>query len=319
MFLKRSSIWTFAFTGLSTLALLGACSGKTTSAAPVALADLPSAYAHAVCDSIKGCCDDANFKYDDASCVTAAQKEIQDELSAFAGTYDANAAGDCVAAVRENAASCTARKSSDDSCGRVFSGTKQLGEACNTHISDCALSSAGTVSCESWFNATSAGGTQCVLYRTAQTGDPCSSTSTTGNPPPSTQGDCFLSTSPFFCDPASSTCQPRRAQGTACDSALECASGLLCVNKLCSPPPTLNQPCDDGFECADGLYCAYANKICLAQKKPGSTCSYSEGTSCLNGNCANGVCSAGDVATPETCAGIVQSSNGTSSGGSSGG
>ena len=307
--------------GLSSLALLGACSGKTAQSTPVALADLPSSYAHAICDNIQGCCGQASFAYDEAKCVAAVTSQLQSDFANNTSTYDKNAAGACVAFAQSAAASCSAPKESDSqaACGGVFTGTKKIGEACNTNSNDCAPSPEGQVICDGWMSGTNVRGSQCTLYRTAQAGDACGFT--INGPSATTIGDCQTnSSSPYYCA-STNTCQPRLALGTACTSSSACVSGAGCVKGTCAPAPTAGQSCDDSFRCADGFYCSIASIKCAAQRKAGEPCDSGSSGSCAGGECSNGTCSAGSIATQDICAGVTKSSSGnggSSSGGSSG-
>lgn len=292
--------------GVSSVALLGACSGKTTSAAPIARTDITSEYAKALCESIQGCCSTGQMGYDQAACEAAAKAQLDQELPTTSAGYDANAAGSCLAEIRGVWSSCAdAPETAAPSCQRVFFGSKNPGEACTSSF-DCALPAEGHAECNS-FGTTSGSGRQCIVVRTAQKGDACISTSA-APPAGKTFGDCYSAGSPFYCDNVSSTCQPRKSAGDACQFDNDCAEGNTCTSGKCASAPSEGQSCS--FTCAKGFYCDFASATCRAQIKAGAACDTNGPSPCADdGRCDNGKCSAGPTASAETCTGKVSSTN----------
>ena len=336
-------------TALFTAALMGACAGKTTSSAPVAEADLPLQYAHAICDSIQGCCGQASYPYDPAGCVASLQAEVTKSLTKdrpASAVYDANAAGSCIAKVRGIVSACSDPTEGDraieDACSAVYVGTKKVGEAC-AQGADCAPNSGGRVHCEH-FGAIPSGpptlvdgglggggggpSSQCVLLKAPATGDACGGFSRSG-PPPSVVGDCTSSRADnaFYCDFKTNTCQPRAAVGQPCASGVSntCVAGSSCKGNVCVAAGGAGASCTFG-DCATGFYCSgglFTNSgtgTCTAKKNAGEACDGQAADACAHGRCSKGKCSAGSLATADVCAGAnTKGSSGSGSGSSSGG
>ena len=305
MTLRSRSILTLLVTGLGA-AVLAACSGKT-DAAPVAEADFATQLAHAVCDNIGPCCAKAQLTYDKSACASSAIAALQgdfDRRKKEGATYDATAAGQCVAQYQGIASSCSNDSTTDTlaACRRVYAGSKALGEACTT-TSECRLPAEGSVAC---WQAVSSNGTlasqgTCVGFRPAQKGDACMGL---GALPPgvTTVGDCnFNDKSAFYCDSAS-ICQPRVAIGQACptNSFGACVEGGQCVDGVCASAPKLGESCTFG-KCAGESFCDFSSTKCTAKRKAGEACDQS--AACVSGNCSGKKCVDGWLTSAPICAG----------------
>lgn len=292
-----SHFMTLAMLGFSGLGLLGACSGKTT-AVPVARADFPSEYAKALCESIQTCCDSGKRAYDQIACEASEKKSIEQAMPDASISYDANAAGQCLATLRSVVSSCAdAPAALKEPCQHIFSGTKKPGESCANQF-DCAAPSDGTSIC----NGDGAPGSQCIVVRSSpQKGDACLG----GGIPVSanaTFSDCSADDGAFYCDLKTSTCQPRPAIGDACDVDSVCGKGNACTGGKCAAAPAVNETCT--YVCAAGLYCDAKSKKCVAQLKGGDTCpAFAVNPCASDGYCDHGTCTAGPIATTNTCAG----------------
>lgn len=98
----------------------------------------------------------------------------------------------------------------------------------------------------------------------APVGEPCSS------------GGCVAGA---YCDGQQLTpvCVALKSQGTACESAVECAYGLSCAGttRTCVQLPGLDQACSSALPCRDyGLYCdmSTAQPTCKKVGLPPATC-----------------------------------------------
>ena len=338
MFIGTKRLFSIAATALLATSALGACSTKS-SATPVAQSDLPLQIAHAICDSIKPCCAQTAFAYDQAACVTAVQSELDQDFVKLAGTtYDATAAGNCVAKYREVASSCAdpaeGDDATDDACSAVFVGAKKNGEACDKSA-ECAPSPEGRVRCEHYGEsdstgdepvvdggtppATSATGTQCKLYKkNPAKGDPCGTSKPTEKPP-SIVGDCESTRvgATLYCDYKTNTCEPLIAIGQPCAeiSSGSCASGGSCTAGKCIAAIAEGGACQYAG-CATGLYCAPDSAAkgpagkCAKQKKTGEACSEdADYGACASGSCSESKCSAGSFATASVCKGKDKSAS----------
>lgn len=182
-------------------------------------------------------------------------------------TYNTTGVADCIATTQAYSASCPmyysgglgwAYELSKMACARVFDGTQQPGEPCDSNfdcaqiegsmttcvfhdgISECVrtLYGAQGASCDPFarpietdcneYEGLDCSGGQCVAL--GQFGDACVY-----------DGDCVREA---YCESAS--CQPRKALGEACDD--NCEYGLKCVNGICGGE--LGAACSAGSECS---------------------------------------------------------------------
>ncbi|MEO6419765.1 MAG: hypothetical protein ABIP39_10180 [Polyangiaceae bacterium] len=309
---------------------VSACS-STSTAAPIAEADLAVQAAHALCDSIQPCCAQVGYTYDGETCIAAEKAEVQQELtkeSGRGGTYDANAAGACVAQLRAQAAACADPPAGSrmKDCGPIYVGTKKVGDAC-AHTAECAANPEGSVSCSitTVIGGPGTGTTDtgiCVLYKTvAAKGDPCGGSSS--GKTPSIQADCESNSSPFYCDYSGThTCVDRIAIGQTCHGS-DCVIGAFCNNGKCAAQLAEGATCTYG-NCATGLYCNVASVdtgtgTCAKEKSAGEPCVSGLNDSCGSGSCSMGKCSAGSLATANACKGDLGGSSTVDAGTGDGG
>ncbi|HEY3668767.1 MAG TPA: hypothetical protein VGL19_22370, partial [Polyangiaceae bacterium] len=125
-------------------ALGGGCSGSTDGAAtvgPVTLDQLPQTLANVLCDSLAPCCKAANVPYVEAGCKGAGTdgwSRFVAQMSSGHTRYDADAAGRCVAALKNEVASCQDRGDEAlTACTSIFVGTIAIGGACSQGGADC--------------------------------------------------------------------------------------------------------------------------------------------------------------------------------------
>src|SRR5690349_2329876 len=95
----RLAIW-MGVLGLGLLA--GACGKSEGAAEAIPRDELPSRIASLLCESVGSCCRSAGFPIDVAQCRQVTTADLQEELleeEEPGVTYDAQAAGDCLALV----------------------------------------------------------------------------------------------------------------------------------------------------------------------------------------------------------------------------
>src|SRR5579883_3022715 len=114
---------------------LGACGGTTSGNGgngnnpPVQASAFATSYAHAICDNVASCCQTNGLAYDANNCLTSAQGIVHGLLVnpavAAGATYDASAAGDCVAAIKAAVTACSddmaTQNELDAACKGVYS------------------------------------------------------------------------------------------------------------------------------------------------------------------------------------------------------
>lgn len=242
---------------------------------PIAEADFPNAYAHAVCDHIEGCCA-ANalpFRHDD--CIAAEIAEVT--RVRLGGTFSPEAAGALVPAIADEALRCTSDVGDFflNAIG-IYVGTGAPGDDCSAG-KGCAYVRGGKNVCLSWGSARSGGQTCQLLKEPAAIGDLCSFES---GPPPAVVGHCDSAT-PLRCDSRTHTCQTRLAAGASCADLEDCVAGTYCNAGVCVAGEGAGGPCATNAECDANDYCD-ETKVCRPSLPLGATCG---NQSCLGGVC----------------------------------
>ena len=295
---------------------IAACGGTSSnggSAPPVSSTDFAGSYAHAVCDNIAACCAKSGIGYDASACFTSVQGLIQglvvNPATASGATYDANAAGDCIARVRDASIACgeTTQMQSDlnAACNRVYSGTKKPGETCNTST-DCQAPAEGTVTCDHWSSsggdAGPMSGSLCQVRTTPKGGETCGSSSS--GAPPSTVAACdYGQSDTFMCDYQSHTCVPRGEIGASCTSSDGCVTTAYCSMQKCVAKVGIGGACTSfGSECDATSRCDAVTKMCAAKLADGAACTTS--TDCTGNQCSSGKCRSSSYADPTVCGGV---------------
>ena len=215
-------------------------SGGAPSAGPIPQAQLLDQYTAAYCDTLGPCCTKYSVPFDKAACTTLVRNAFQQPFADAAvrgWTYDADAAGKCVAAIRAVITACDASAANpadianagDDRgsvCRHIYTGSKKVGEPCDS-TSDCAQPDGTSVTCAA---------SLCREYRQGGDGAECQSSYDEEKPGPYL--DCV---SPLDCEESSgrSTCttpKPRTLgtarEGAACKSDADCATDR-CFQSKC--------------------------------------------------------------------------------------
>lgn len=229
------------------ISILVACGGDdapsgpapaATSAGPIPEAQLLDRYTAAYCETLGPCCGKYSVPFDKTTCdgvVRNALKQPFEDSKTRGYTYDADAAGKCIAAIRGviNACDTSAINPTDlanagDSrasiCRHIYSGKKKLGDVCDS-TADCAQAAGTIVTCAS---------SLCREYKEAGAGATCKNAYDEDTPEPylgcSGKLDCVE-------DGDKATCtEPRpevgiRAIGAACKSDSECVTKRCFQNK----------------------------------------------------------------------------------------
>jgi hypothetical protein len=310
-----------AFAGCVLALLGGACSGKSTTSetGSVPLAQFPSLFSAALCDTIAPCCTAASVPYDSATCKRTATLFFQqyvDESSGPSTTYDAAAAGTCVDALKTALQSCS--KFTDETtgaaCSHIFVGSVPVSGACKAD-SECASGSCAFDQTDPTGQAgvcvAAPGGTHakagaacngdCVISNGSTD---CSSSGNAGDSP-GASGSCYASDG-LFCSSLTKVCTALAPVGAACEPQ-GCVAGAFCNGGTCAAQRD-SGPCSDADACSAKSYCDFTTSQCLPKKADGAACDRS--SQCLNDECTDGNtvpgetnCASSDVATPKMCAG----------------
>ncbi len=281
----RWTWWVALTTAAGAISLFGCSGGDTrgSTATPVPQDQFSGQVAAAICDGLAGCCRTSGFAFDLENCRSAWQTAMSSEApTSTAVVYDANAAGECLAALRQYVSACgTGTPSVTAGCDRVYVGTKPAGAACESD-EECARPAQGYAYCDDTPIVGSDGGTSaspavCVvdppLVHGAR-GQGCSMTCTTDG----SGGSCSASVPPVEGTP---TPTPNVACFT--DDGLYCSSSFTC-----QALGALGATCSGWGSCVDQAFCGAAG-VCEAKKPDGQACSgaYDE---CLGYCSTSGIC-----------------------------
>lgn len=188
---------------------------------PVSLADLPEALGGAACDKMFDCCTEAEImmQFESIDPPPSTPEECQALLAGFLGlgtstwmesqdagrlAYHADAAGDCIAAIRSL--------------------------TCDAYHGGVTEEPAGAAACDEMIEPLVDEGGACSQDAECTTGFCDGATGDMDGAcavPPAEGEDCvFDCAEGLFCDfDSGSTCQPEKADGADCDSDSQCASG----------------------------------------------------------------------------------------------
>jgi len=240
---------------------LASVDNSKVSATPVAELDFAASYADAMCYLLNKCCT-TEFN------VSAGCSPQGAPTGAYLyRKYDPAQGGECIAAIRGFAATCSATQIKLEPCLTLYDGTLPIGAPCQAS-EDCAGCSTSDAYCYSsdWPS------TSASCQPTAKAGEPCLGL------------------------------YVNRVSGAI---AKECGAGLYCGQSLqCTPLAGLGQACDPAYlsnSCVPSLRCDLASLKCTTSKAPaGASCTMDP--DCIDGNCRVGVCRGPiEIATSSWC------------------
>jgi hypothetical protein len=283
--------------GVATLIwLMGACGKSEGDAEAIPRDELPSRIASLMCDSIGSCCRNAGFPVDVAQCkqVTAAEleEELFEELEPGV-TYDAQAAGDCLAAA-EPLLVCGDTNADVPACERIFRGSVALGQPC-TSSRQCKRSDGQQVACTSEDGLSAEVCVEREIARRGKAGDACNSTCYEGD-------ECVSFDEPVPAPGPGGTPLPTPEYVTCHrDDGLYCSS-----TATCAPLVQEGFACTDYGACAGGSFCDFQTQLCSPPRDNGAPCQGDD--ECKSGNCSytdiSGTCVADESVTAEQCANV---------------
>jgi hypothetical protein len=278
-----------AWLGLATLLwLVGACGKSTGDAEEIPRDELPSRIASLLCQSIGSCCQRAGFPIDMAECKRVGTAELEEELleeQEPGVTYDAQAAGDCLASVGPQLV-CGDVEDDVPACERIFRGSVALGQPC-TSSRQCKRSEGQRITCTGddgvnppvcteleiaqrgkqgeACNGTCYEGEECVSY---DTGVPAPAPGPGGTPVPAPEYVTCYRDDGLYCN-SMGACEELVQHGFACTDYAACAGGSFCdfQTQLCSAPRDNGAPCQGDNECRSGI-CSYndISGTCVAEE-----------------------------------------------------
>jgi hypothetical protein len=282
----------------------GGSSGATTSD-PVD----ETTFADQFCTLLEPCCADAGLSTNGQSC------RVWIALAASQGSYNASAAGACLAAGRAASGQpgfCT-NAVDPPSCSQVFrkTGTVAAGGAC-AKDSECAPSADGnkvqcfvqtqfvdggtsqTGACEVQIQTGAAGTSPCVGTFSGGMGVTVTQYDWSGEPPPATAYLCDAN-SGVHCDGKTHACTAAAPVGASCSTTTDCVSSAYCNfgggPAQCVPRVALGAACTGSASCVADAYCDTTGH-CASQLASGAACGTNK--QCQSGSCINGACAQGN-------------------------
>lgn len=285
----------------------GGSGGAAVIGTPIPFTQYPTAVADTLCPPLSTCCSTLGLALTTAQCTTTLGALTGSTAGADPSkyTYDPVAAGNCIAAARQefSSSTCTTNQlGSDPLCGNVFTGIVAPGEPCKAKI-ECAHQATDEVSCRVLTIGAGGAGTVCVVERRVGVGQPCYWTCTEesgglrlcsggGSVETALQGRCFTNDG-LYCG-SDGVCHTRGKIGAACSGSNSCAEGYCdFTTNVCTAKAAQNGACTMSDGCLDGLYCK--TQVCTPDLAAGAACQ--AGDKCLNGNCTNNVCVANPAIT----------------------
>jgi len=216
-----------------------------------------------------------------ADCQDSTEKDVK----AGTKTWDAKAAGQCLADLAKITQDCSF--DSDEypkACETMLAGALAAGAKCSG--SDECLSGLECVADRC--TALPTDGKPCADSRCAR--DLFCGADKVCHAPRGPAGTCeegsVACRTGLFCDSTTRSCQPQRADGGACTESSACGASLYCssASKTCRPYPGAGGDCDDSSgRCADGFSCSDTTHTCQALKPTGASCA--SGRECASGEC----------------------------------
>lgn len=247
------------------------------------------------CDCLAGATVDACRLFVDAECAG----EVEEPVNAGRRSYDAEAAGNCLAGLRSMLRDCSlADPEWPEECDRVLAGTLPAGRSCAAD-DDCLPGlECHSRACTDLPDA----GQACLAAAYCAEGlycgddEVCHLPQGVGGPCPEGNEACG---DDLYCDLRTSTCAAPLPQGEPCRHAnAVCAEGLYCavVAGTCEPLPGVGGDCvESSGQCAEGLFCDDASGTCRERLADGAACTGDE--QCRSGDCAGDVCVADPTGT----------------------
>lgn len=328
--LARTIVATGLLLSAALVSLAGCPSGGggSLSGAPIPYDQFGKVASDKLCAAVQSCCDQNGFTDEAKNCSQASAVALQANMEEQKAkhpdyVYDAQKAGNCVAAIAAVYSTCNIKSVDTDlpDCEAFFRGTKPTGASCTTST-ECASTGTGGVRCAGAVTSGAAdGGVSktsgiCVATKQAAEGDPCLGYSADTKADPGTvYGDCDSGSTEFYCATSEKKCKRRGGAGTVCvvtngtstvSDGTACAKGFNCdyTSKACVALPGAGEACQGGYSCGEGAYCDQATKKCAAKKAGGEPCS-SAVDECIHGCDATAKkCRANDV-TRKLCAGAT--------------
>ncbi len=294
----------------------GGSGGSTSTAAPIASADYPDAFAKAFC-AIGPCCQREGYAFTQTACESGFEAAIAAEVSNYLAVpgveFDEDAAGACMQALRAAVIACTDRVLLDAEqtvCVQVFRGTVPEGGSCTANAACAPIPGAGEVSCND--KGVCARGNVTGLDTTlhAKLGEPCAGTCESNLNGSSCEGFGTKSGAPtgdpacyrddgLYCTDAF-VCAALPKVGESCGAHSECSADTYCSGGVCVAAMA-SGPCEFD-ECLHTSYCDTTTNMCTPRKANGAACK--QDRECSSGNC-DGVCHDWSLARGDRCSGSI--------------
>ena len=210
------------------------------SAGPIAENQLLAEYTAAYCDTLGPCCSKYSVTFDKSNCTSVVGNALKQPFADSAArnwTYDADAAGKCIAAIRSVITACdksaippadldNAGDRRGSICRHIYSGSKQLGDPCDS-TSDCAQRAGKLVTCAAGL---------CREYEVGGAGATCKIAYDEDTPEPyldcGADLKCLEKSGSSTCATDPTATPGTKREGEACKDDKDCASNT-CFQSKC--------------------------------------------------------------------------------------
>jgi hypothetical protein len=275
-------------------------------ATPVSGVTFAVSLASTFCDSIAACCRQSG--YDSSLCRSTLEPYLTAAFTVLLSdsrvALDEAGATRCLAAYRAALSACTDRglaRQIDYACSGALKGTVAMGGSCRAS-GDCLQPATGYAICVSGVcSPSSVNPLPAAESPRATVGQSCDGTCVGDEYSSSCGGSvhCWIQDG-LYCGNGVCVVAPAVGQACAigdyCEYSGHCKSGT-CVADLATGP------CTSDGDCLGTSYCDDSAKVCTPRKANGEICSFDR--ECSGGQCEQGRCRTWSMATPATCAGLL--------------
>lgn len=267
-----------------------------TASVPVRPEEFAEVYMDVLCEAGFSCCPEGSALTQEVcdEYGAAMHGRIIEQLDLEAVSWDAEAAGECVAWTKDDLRDCSLLVN-DKTCERAMVGSLPEGAACKSNV-QCAQGDERIYCNDKGVCAPDPEPIGPGHGPEAGLGEACGWTCESrddGETPcveiPGASGDapvCWRGSN-LACDEETGKCVPAAAKGESCTYAIECQEGFYCDTGTCAPLGQLGDPCEQTRGCTWGLICRSGQ--CSEKAQIGEACESSE--DCIDGaECKDYVC-----------------------------
>lgn len=271
-------------------ALSSACGKSDGNAAAIPQGEFPTKAANLLCDSLANCCHSSGFAVDVDGCKQEYVTRLSTTLSKLDPQkvqYDAQAAGDCLAAVQSVIRCGDVEGPDAPVCDEVLRGQVQLGQPCSGSDECQQQTGKPRARCTSEDDVappvcTSESRT---AWQRGTMGEACSRTCL--------EDDCDGSSAPLQ--------NPGTGEAPLPQTSVACyrSDGLYCDQGTCARTLGVGLACQDDAACSGNVFCDFNTQACVAPRAEGEPCDAD--SHCQSNECRDAPPSVDGMLMPQFC------------------